>query len=591
MLDLAVRGATVVDGTGGPPARADVGIAGGRIAAVGVVAEPARRTLHAEGAVVCPGFIDIHTHYDAQFLWDATASPSVLHGVTSVLGGNCGFSIAPLAAGDAAYVQAMMAVVEGIPLSAMAESGPWDWTSFAEYLARVDQGLAANAGFLVGHSAVRRAVMGDDATRSEASPAQLSAMVELVMASVSGGALGFSSSLGEGHTDGEGRAVPSRAATHEELVTLAGALRDLPGTTLEFIPAVGPIDEDRMRLMADMSLAANRPLNWNLLGSLASEEIYEQQLGASDLAARRGAHVVALALPDMMRMRATHVLPGLPGWPEVAGLNRQRRRAAVADAARRAELRAGAEKVARRSLGVLSDFALMEISSPESTLYGQSLGEIAQRRGGDAIDVLLDDVLVDDLALSVVLPSLTPSLGRSDEGWRARVAVWKDPRVMLGGSDAGAHLDLMCHANYPTVVLGEVVRRARAAVAAGGRRDDDRSTRPALRAPSPWSRGRRVVGRSRRLRPGARGYPGHRVAPRPPRRGRTPLRRGRRHPSGPGRGAPRGGGRGADRRPPGPGAALGRRHRHRVAGCAQAVDAPSMTSVVPLTVAASSEAR
>jgi N-acyl-D-aspartate/D-glutamate deacylase len=459
VLDLVVRGATVVDGTGGPPARADVGIAGGRIAAVGGVAEPARRTFHAAGAVVCPGFVDIHTHYDAQFLWDTTASPSVLHGVTSVLGGNCGFSIAPLAAGDAAYVQAMMAVVEGIPLGAMAQSGAWDWASFAEYLARIDQGLAVNAGFLVGHSAVRRAVMGEDATRSEASPTQLAAMVDLVRASVAGGALGFSSSLGEGHTDGEGRAVPSRAATYEELVTLAGALRDLPGTTLEFIPAVGPIDEDRMRLMADMSLAADRPLNWNLLGSLASEEIYEQQLGASDLAARRGAHVVALTLPDMMRMRATHVLPGLPGWPEVASLNRQHRRAAVADAARRAELRAGAEKVARRSLGVLSDFALMEISSPESTLYGQSLGEIAQRRGGDAIDVLLDDVLVDDLALSVVLPSLTPSLGRSDEGWRARVAVWKDPRVMLGGSDAGAHLDLMCHANYPTVVLGEVVRQ------------------------------------------------------------------------------------------------------------------------------------
>jgi N-acyl-D-aspartate/D-glutamate deacylase len=459
MLDLVVRGATVMDGTGGPPDRADIGIAGGRIAAIGAVTGPARQVLHADGAVVCPGFIDLHTHYDAQLLWDPTASPSVLHGVTTVLGGNCGFSIAPLADGDAGYVQAMMAVVEGIPLSAMSESSPWDWTSFAQYLDRVDQGLAVNAGFLVGHSAVRRAVMGADATRSEASPTQLAAMVDLVKASVTGGALGFSSSLGEGHTDGEGRPVPSRAATFDEMVALAGALHDLPGTTLEFIPAVGPIAEDRMRLMADMSLAADRPLNWNLLGSLASEEIYEQQLEASDLAARRGAHVVALTLPDMMRMRATHVLPSLPGWPEVMSLSPQRRRAAVADPAVRAELRLGAEKVARRSLGVLGDFALMEIATPESSLYGQSLGEIAARRGADAIDVLLDDVLLDDLTLSVVLPSLTPSLGRSDEGWRARVAVWKDPRVMLGGSDAGAHLDLMCHANYPTVVLGEVVRQ------------------------------------------------------------------------------------------------------------------------------------
>ena len=190
----------------------------------------------------------------------------------------------------------MMAVVEGIPLSALEDRATWDWTSFAQYLARIDRGLAVNAGFLVGHSAVRRAVMGDDATRAAASPEQLAAMVGLVEASLAGGALGFSSSLGEGHTDGDGRPVPSRSATFEEFVALAGSLRGHPGTTLEFIPTVGPIPDDRMQLMADMSLAADRPLNWNLLGSLASEEIYEQQLRASDLAAEQGAHVIALTL-------------------------------------------------------------------------------------------------------------------------------------------------------------------------------------------------------------------------------------------------------------------------------------------------------
>ena len=120
-----------------------------------------------------------------------------------------------------------------------------------------------------------------------------------------------------------------------------------------------------------------------------------------------------------------------------------------------------AEKSAQRSIGVLGDFDLMEIANPDSPWQGQSLGEIAETRGGDAIDVLIDVVLVDDLTLLLVLPSLTPSLGRSDAGWEARVSVWKDPRVMLGGSDAGAHLDLMCHANYPTVVLGEIVRERR----------------------------------------------------------------------------------------------------------------------------------
>jgi N-acyl-D-aspartate/D-glutamate deacylase len=458
VLDLLLRGGTVIDGTGAPREVADVGVRGGRIVAVGRVEEDAARTVDATGLVVCPGFVDLHTHYDAQLLWDPTASPSPLHGVTTVLGGNCGFSIAPLGPGDADYVKHMMAVVEGIPIEALEGGGAWDWSSFGSYLERVDRGIAVNAGFLVGHSTVRRVAMGAAATTDAATPDQLAAMVALVEGAAEQGALGFSSSLGEGHVDGDGSPVPSRAATFDELVALAGALRTHPGTTLEIIPTVGPISSDRMELMADMSLAADRPLNWNLLGSLASEEIYAQQLQASDIAAARGAHVVALTLPDLMRMRASNVLPALPGWQDVLVLDGDGRRAAAADPARRAVLRAGADEVASKAMGVLADFALMEVADPDSPWVGRSLADIARTRGTDVIDVLIDVVLPEQLTLFVVLPSLTPTLGRSDEGWRARVAVWKDPRVMLGGSDAGAHVDLMCHANYPTVVLGEAVR-------------------------------------------------------------------------------------------------------------------------------------
>jgi N-acyl-D-aspartate/D-glutamate deacylase len=459
VLDLLLRGGTVVDGTGAPSVRADVGVRHGRVVSVGASDEEARRTIDAEGKIVCPGFVDLHTHYDAQLLWDTTASPSVLHGVTTVLGGNCGFSIAPLGPDDALYVQRMMTMVEGIPLAALVGGGPWDWTSFDEYLARIDRGLAVNAGFLVGHSTIRRVVMGEAATRSAATPEQLAAMVGLTGRSLAGGALGFSSSLGEGHVDGDGQPIPSRWATFEEFVTLAGTLRQYPGTTLEFIPTVGPIPEERMELMADMSLAADRPLNWNLLGSLASEEIYEQQLRASDVAAGRGAHVIALTLPDLMRMRSSTLLPTLPGWREVVELGDEGRRAAAADPDTRARLRAGAQKVADRAIGVLADFRLMEVADAASPWLGRSLQEVAEARGGDVIDVLIDVVLVEKLTLFVVLPSLAPSLGRSDEGWKVRASVWKDRRVMLGGSDAGAHVDLMCHGNYPTVVLGEAVRR------------------------------------------------------------------------------------------------------------------------------------
>jgi len=458
VLDLVLRGGTVVDGTGAPARAADVGVRAGRVVAVGDVDEPAAHTMDATGLVVCPGFVDLHTHYDAQLLWDPSASPSPLHGVTTVLGGNCGFSIAPLAPGDADYIQRMMAVVEGIPLEAMAQGGAWDWAGFGEYLDRVDRGVAVNAGFLVGHSTVRRAVMGEASTAGPATVAQIEAMQRLVGEAVTDGALGFSSSLGEGHLDGDGAPVPSRAATFDELVALAGVLRSHPGTTLEIIPAVGPIPADRMELMADMSLAADRPLNWNLLGSLASEEIYEEQLRASDVAAARGAHVVALTLPDLMRLRAGNVLAGLPGWKDALALDVPGRRACVADPEARARLRAGAEQVAANAIGVLADFRLMEVADAGSPWVGRSIAEIAAARGGDVIDALIDVVLAEGLTLAVVLPSLTPSLGRSDEGWRVRAAVWRDPRVMLGGSDAGAHVDIMCHANYPTVVLGEAVR-------------------------------------------------------------------------------------------------------------------------------------
>ena len=459
MLDLVVRGGLVVDGTGGPGRTADVGVKDGRIVAVGPVDEAGTEEVDAAGHVVAPGFVDIHTHYDAQLLWDTTASPSAVHGVTTVIGGNCGFSIAPIGPGDVDYIQRMMAVVEGIPLDSLQRTGKWGWRSFGEYLDRVDRGLSLNAGFLVGHSTVRRVVMGEEATSEEASPEQLAAMADLVERSLAEGALGFSSSLGEGHLDGDGRRVPSAWASLDELVRLAGTLRRHEGTTLEFIPSIGPIPEERVQVMADMSLAADRPLNWNLLGSMASEEIYAEQLRASDVAAARGAHVVALTLPDVMRLRATTVLANLPGWGEVVGLDDEGRRAAVADPAQRAALRAGAEQVASRAIGVLADFSLMEVADAGSPWVGRPLGSVAGQRGTDVIDVLLDVVLPEGLTLYAVLPSLTPSLGQSDDGWRARVEVWKDRRVMLGGSDAGAHLDLMCHANYPTRVLGEVVRQ------------------------------------------------------------------------------------------------------------------------------------
>ncbi len=260
MLDCVIRGGEVIDGTGRPRRRADVGIRDGKVVSIGDVTEEASQTIDASGLAVAPGFVDIHTHYDAQAFWDTTLSPSPLHGVTTVIGGNCGFSIAPLGPEHGDYLMRMLARVEGMPLESLAEGVPWDWTTTAEYLDRLDNRLAVNAGFLVGHSAIRRVVMGDDATRRHASPGEQYEMERLLAEGLAAGGMGFSSSWATTHNDDEGEAVPSRHASTDELLSLCKVVSAHPGTTLEFIPTIGLFEEHDMDLMTRMSLAANRPL-------------------------------------------------------------------------------------------------------------------------------------------------------------------------------------------------------------------------------------------------------------------------------------------------------------------------------------------
>ena len=182
MLDYLIRGGAVVDGTGSPARQGDVGIRGERVVAVGEVDEPAKETFDADGLMVAPGFVDPHTHYDAQLYWDGYATPSSLHGVTSVIGGNCGFTLAPLRAEDADYTRRMMAKVEGMPLEALENGLEWRWETFAQYLDGLESRIAINAGFMVGHCALRRYVLGAEATERESSPGEIERLTELLRA-------------------------------------------------------------------------------------------------------------------------------------------------------------------------------------------------------------------------------------------------------------------------------------------------------------------------------------------------------------------------------------------------------------------------
>src|SRR3954466_8889285 len=196
MLDYLIRGGTVVDGTGAPPKKADVGIKDGRIVSVNGAKDDAHTVLDADGLIVAPGFIDPHTHYDAQLFWDPAASPSNVHGVTTVLGGNCGFTLAPIKDEDADYIRRMMQKVEGMPLEALETGVPWGRESFDDYLGALEsRGIGVNAGFLVGHCAVRRYVMGAGSIGGQPTEEQLQRMVQVLHESIEAGGLGFSTTL------------------------------------------------------------------------------------------------------------------------------------------------------------------------------------------------------------------------------------------------------------------------------------------------------------------------------------------------------------------------------------------------------------
>jgi N-acyl-D-aspartate/D-glutamate deacylase len=464
MLDVAIVGGTIVDGTGRPGFRGDVGIKDGRIVAVGEFAEEAAQTIDATDRIVTPGFVDPHTHYDAQLHWDPLATPSSWHGVTSVIGGNCGFTLAPLKARDADYTRRMMAQVEGMPLLALEEGIEWGWESFGEFLDRLDGKVAVNAGFLVGHCALRRYVIGEESTGRESTPHEIEAIKALLDQSIAAGGLGFSTSLSSTHNDADGKPVPSRFATHEEVLALCDVAGEHDGTSLEAIVegCLGEFSPEETELLAQMSARAGRPLNWNVLSASAEDsDRARHQLSPSRRAREVGGRVVALSMPifsdNNMSFLTFCALWLLPGWREVLDVEVPEKIRRLKDPAVRADMIAKAE--ASETLGQLVEFERYMIgpdalSDANAAVRGRMVGEIAAERGVDPFTCLVDIVANDDLK-TVLWPQ--PS-SNSPEDWEFRRSLWEDPDVLLGGSDAGAHLDRILGSAYPTKFIGDCLR-------------------------------------------------------------------------------------------------------------------------------------
>ncbi len=466
MLELLIRSSEIVDGTGAPRFRGDIGVQNGRIVAIGdLQQESAHEEIDGSGLVACPGFIDLHTHYDAQLFWDPALTPSSLHGVTSVVSGNCGFTVAPLPHDDP-YLMRLLSRVEGIPIEALERGVPWNWRSTVEYFDAVDRRTSINIGFLVGHSAVRRSIMGTDATERAATPDEIVRMANLVRQGLAAGALGFSSTRSQTHFDGDQAPVPSRWAHDEEFVALARICSEFDGTSLETSPvaSTGILPDSDVDLMVAMSVAAQRPVNWNAMTVSAAEmPICESNLDAGTRAAEHGARVVAMTIPMPVEVRYSFLsgvfLDALPGWDDLMHSPLSERMARLGNPVERDRLNRLAQQPGpRREQANWASLTVLEGFTPQTRMYeGRTVAEIARGEHKDPFDVLCDIVVADELQTG--LGRIPGELTASD--WAAKLKVWRDRRAVLGASDAGAHLDVLGIFNYPTWLLAEVVRERR----------------------------------------------------------------------------------------------------------------------------------
>jgi len=469
-FDMLVRNGTIVDGTGAERYRADVAIKDGRIVGIGSYsAGDAREVIDADGLIVAPGFVDCHTHYDAQLFWDPLAAPSSNHGVTTVISGLCGFTLQPLTPSAAAYLVPMLSKVEDIPISALDAGVPLNWNSFGEFRAGLENRLGINAGFATGHSALRQVVMGDRAKGEKASGEDLAQMQGLLRSCLADGALGFSTSNSPTHNDHLGEPVPSRHADHDEFVALASVCGEFEGSQVEIQPGIA-FDDDTARLMTGMSVAAQRTVNWNAMFTIGmdadTERTIVRQLAMSDHAREHGGRVIGLTVPvsggaHVDLIRGCGVFDVVAGWEPFFQLSIADRVHALKDPAYREQMRAHLQAsvdsgyLVARSIQSGERLMVERGATPETARYnGQTFATIGRQLGKTPLDALFDVAAADDLQTL-----FTFALVGDDAGtFRKRLKLWRDDRLCVGGSDAGAHVETIDTFNYFTRMLGRAVR-------------------------------------------------------------------------------------------------------------------------------------
>ena len=466
MADLVIRGALLCDGSGREAARGDLAVSGGRIAAVGRVAERGAREIDGAGLALAPGFIDVHTHYDCQLFWDPQASPSPWHGVTTVVMGNCGFTIAPCREADRETLMQLLLFVEGMPIETLRAGIGWAWEDFAGYLGALERrGVGPNVAAFIGHSAVRYRVMGRAAVERAATAEESAEMAALVREGMAAGAIGWSTSLSPTHFFGDGTPAPSRLADEAELLALARALADLERGVIEIAPrtTIGPPADkaEEQRFFAELARASGKVVSWAPLldnpfapGSARKiiEESAELQAGGVQVVPQVGCR------PLEVRFDFTEpafYLEQNPFWRPLMAKSRDERRRLFAEAEFRAELGRQTGFVAALAQGW--DRLVLRLAASEGVRRWQdrSVAEIAAAEGRAPLDAFCDLVLEDDLATQ-----WGAVLMNHDE--RAVAELIRHPAGLLALSDAGAHVDTLCDQGFTTYLLGHWVRELRA---------------------------------------------------------------------------------------------------------------------------------
>jgi N-acyl-D-aspartate/D-glutamate deacylase len=455
--DLVIRNGMVVDGTGFSRYRADVAVSDGTIVEIGRITGAAEKTIDAEGRFVAPGVIDLHTHYDAQPFWDRLCTSSIWHGVTTVLIGNCGLTLAPLRPEHRDEMLATFCCVEDLPVRSLAGVLPWTWQSFDEFLKAIDIGLGINMLPLVGHNPLRLSAMGDASWDRTATPDEIATMQRLLRESMDAGAWGWSTTASPTHAGPKGQPVPTRLADNDERVALGRTLAEFNRGIIEILPpSIIEPDEADQRHLVDVARVSGRPVFF--LGFDASARAWVEAAG------RDGAQLVNLlrAIPNNPRftLKKTTFFNNLDVWDVTLARPFDERLALLGNPEKRAELREAALQRQRRRPGVPGRFVpwasiVVKKAALEQNrgLEGLTLTALAEKQGKHVADAMLDLAVEERLETEFQLQTRPP------EGDVAMAEYVKTGHALPSQSDAGAHLNTnFCTAGESTYVLAEWVR-------------------------------------------------------------------------------------------------------------------------------------